>query len=726
MKDTNFDSIKEKFDNSGVNAPESLDENMVLAKLYTQQPVQMVPPKKKKKKLAAGISAAAAVAVITAGAITATTILGNQPQQQKALTAYHEKVSLRSFKSRDEVTDALKKAQKIGLGSSKYSKYIYEGYEAGNITNDSASATGSTPGLMIPNTGAAVNSSSSGAASLSHNSTYTQALGVDEADSVKTTDKYIFYMHYSVNGNVIEIISADGKDAKSVAKVEAEESEYVFHDFYVYGDKLITLGVGYNKKPFADDDAKNHYYTGYFGTTQVNIYDISDIDSISLSDSFSQSGEYISSRMIGGMLYVVSNDRRWDEDEDYLPLVSGATEDSAELSEMPVEDIYAVEQPSGASFLVVSSINTDDGAHAEKTKAILGSADIIYCNQDNLYVTAYEYSPLYYRDFWVNDVAVEEDGAETSSEDSDKVTDDYVLDFDVSEPEETRIIKISLDEGLDFVADGTVKGRVNNQYSLDEHNGYLRVATTTFENDTDVNNLFVLDQNLAQTGSVTGFAKGESIKAVRYIGDTAYVITYEQTDPLFVIDTSNPSAPKILGEVKISGFSTLLVPVDENTLLGIGYHTEDHEDDDIDMEIQEGVKLVVFDVTDKANPKVLDTKVFENYSSPVQYDPKSLLVNFERGDYTIPMDYYHWEERIDGDVGYRDYVDYKAGVLNFRVENGKIVIIDDYTSKVFDTEDKTLDRCVYVGNNIYLLGTSWDWNENEDHITTLIDSVEYK
>ena len=181
----------------------------------------------------------------------------------------------------------------------------------------------------------------------------------------------------------------------------------------------------------------------------------------------------------------------------------------------------------------------------------------------------------------------------------------------------------------------------------------------------------MLDENLRQLGSVTGFAQNESIKAVRYINDTAYVITYEQTDPLFVIDVSDPSQPAIKGEVKISGFSTLLVPVDDNTLLGIGYHTTDITEGDAAMEMQDGVKIVTFDVSDKSDPKVLDTQIFENYYSAVQHDPKALLVNFERGDFTIPMSKQEWT--LDGWKN-------TSEALNFRVENGKIKIIDTWSA----------------------------------------------
>ncbi|MBQ2569385.1 MAG: beta-propeller domain-containing protein, partial [Ruminococcus sp.] len=233
----------------------------------------------------------------------------------------------------------------------------------------------------------------------------------------------------------------------------------------------------------------------------------------------------------------------------------------------------------------------------------------------------------------------------------------------------------------------------------DEYNGKLRVATTSRDSEqNEINNLYVLDENLRQLGSVTGFAQNESIKAVRYINDTAYVITYEQTDPLFVIDVSDPSQPAIKGEVKISGFSTLLVPVDDNTLLGIGYHTTDITEGDAAMEMQDGVKIVTFDVSDKSDPKVLDTQIFENYYSAVQHDPKALLVNFERGDFTIPMSKQEWT--LDGWKN-------TSEALNFRVENGKIKIIDRYVSEKFSDQDSNLERCVHVGDNIYLLGTHY-------------------
>ncbi len=587
MKKTDFDSIKEKFDNSGVNAPDALHEDRI-AGMLPEQPLQALPPKQSRKKVVAGVSAAAAFAVVTAGAITFTSLF-HQPFSPKFVAGT---ASLRAFGSRDELTEEVKKIQNIRKRNSTDPRdWIY-----GNALPEK-SAEYNHFDAALPDTG-----SSSG--SSSHNSTYVQATGVDEADCVKTTATHIFYL----NGNTIHIFSAEGKNAKEVGTVEGTDNNELC-DFYVSGDRLITLGVAYRD-------------SGVY--TEAVVYDISDVSAVKKSGGFSQSGDYLSSRMIGDTLYMVSNhNARYELD---LPQTGAAvsTADSATMDEIPYTDVFSVETPTGSNFLVVSRVDVKTDAQVTKSKAILGSGNIIYCNQENLYVTAYEFAPEVY---------------------------------------------------IDFVASEKVDGIVNNQYALDEYNGKLRVATTSRDSEqNEINNLYVLDENLRQLGSVTGFAQNESIKAVRYINDTAYVITYEQTDPLFVIDVSDPSQPAIKGEVKISGFSTLLVPVDDNTLLGIGYHTTDITEGDAAMEMQDGVKIVTFDVSDKSDPKVLDTQIFENYYSAVQHDPKALLVNFERGDFTIPMSKQEWtlniyllgthykEEYRYEDSVYNGYVEYRADI----------------------------------------------------------------
>lgn len=663
MKDSNFDSIKEKFDNSGVNAPDALNEELLLEKLNNAAPVEMLPPKKSKKRIAAGISAAAAVALVTAGAFTFTNVFGNQPQPEE-LTAYHTAAGLRGFKNVDELK-ALMRDALTAQENNNWSGDVY----AGEFNSYSAGAAGS---MDIGGESA-------------HNSTYVQHVGVDEADTVKTDGTFIYSrVGY---GDTIFIFTADGENTKKVGTIsldsDNENIENMVLDFYLYGDKLVVLG-----EKFEDG---LHYTT----TANAYVYDVSDKANIRLLDSFSQSGYYVDSRMIDGTLYLVSN--QFFRDENDMPVIydgSAATADSAVAQQVPVDCVYSVECPADCSFLLVSRFDTDKGDHT--TKAILGSADTIYCNRDNLYITAPEYTQEAY---------------DTLTDASfNRASADYVTAFlpFYYFPSDTHIIKLSLEKDIDFAADGRVKGMISNQYALDEYEGNLRVATTTIATGNGretANHLFVLDKDLQQIGEVAGIAPDEMIQAVRYIEDTAYVITYQQTDPLFVIDLKNPEKPTVLGELKIDGFSTVLIPVDDNTLLGIGYNTSSiadlYGDEDpavADMQMTDGLKLVLFDVSNKANPKALDEKIFRNYDSEVQFNPRALVVNNERGDYTLP--YHNWVDET-----------YLTGLLNFRVENGKIIVVDDYSFP----KDSWDARCVYVGDNQYLLGTDSSFYDDENH-----------
>lgn len=161
-------------------------------------------------------------------------------------------------------------------------------------------------------------------------------------------------------------------------------------------------------------------------------------------------------------------------------------------------------------YTVVSALNLSDCQQPANTKAVLGSADEIYMSKDNLYL------------------AGSSDGSSTN------------------------LVRVAVeDSDIHFAATGKVpRGQVLGQFSMDESGGYFRVASTSFSDSGTVNNLYVLDQSLKQVGSVEGLAPGESIKSVRYLGDTAYVVTFREVDPLFAIDLSTPSKPKVLGQLE--------------------------------------------------------------------------------------------------------------------------------------------------------------------------------
>lgn len=466
--------------------------------------------------------------------------------------------------------------------------------------------------------------------SASFSETNTQVASVDEADVVKTDGKYIYYL----NDFQIDIYSANGKDAKKVGEIKSYYASY--DEMYLYGNKLVAI---------CGNDCKNYDSKSEFCST-VQIFDITDRTNPVLDSEFTQSGSYTSSRMIGKYLYIVSS--YYTEKGNYPFVIDGDND----AIKMHYDDIYSFPNPKDSGYVVMSAIDVETKDSKKKSKAILGCNSDVYCSESNMYLTNSIYE-------WRND--------------DDNCT--------------TKIIKAELD-GVDFkfTASGTVNGTIDNQYSLDEKDGYLRVSTTDFNS----NYLYILDENLKQIGAVENFAQGETIRAVRYVGDYAYVITFEETDPLFIIDVSNPKNPQITGSVKISGFSDNLLPVDDNTVLGVGYG------EDLD-----GVKLALFDVTDKNNPVVLDSKEYP-YTSPAQNNIKALLINKDAGYYAFAYDV---QQVYDGETDSLinpDGYDNHGGVLTFEIKDGKLVETNDFASK----KAIYLQRCVYVGDYIYVLNVN--------------------
>ena len=387
---------------------------------------------------------------------------------------------------------------------------------------------------------------------------------------------------------------------------------------------------------------------------------------------FEQSGMILSSRVVDGVLYLVTED--YASKGHLLPFVTGKNG----YKKMDIGDVCTFGNPETLSYIIVSSIDFKTANKIDsQTKAILGASGDIYCNTENLYVACEDYS---------GGSAV------------------------------TRLAKTSLDDGsLQFAESGKVRGAIIGQFAMDERDGYFRIATTAEKNGKQVNNLYVLDDELKSVGSVTGFARDEHIEAVRYIGDRAYVITYEQIDPLFVLDLSDPADPQIDGEVEISGFSTQLVPVSGERLVGIGYGTEEAEDvsdaDEADnvaapAEEIDGLKVVLFDISDPSNPKVLDAEVYSDLSSEAQYDHHALLQNPGAGYLAIPygvdevLDFEEDAEGADASdgaalAGEHDPGD--GGVLVFAADD-EIRLLED-----FIVEAENVRRCIYIGDYIYAL-----------------------
>lgn len=688
MKNNDFDFIKDKIDRSGVNAPAEMDEAFVLSKLDKVQPdptpvLTEVKPKKHHYALISGI-AAAFVAVVALTVVGAILIAQRITPVTESDLSIGGGVALKTFSSYDEVKAKAKEIEtSYSAGYRKYDLWTSDGAVDKNYESNEA---GGRPGSSGSSSDSSSGGSSGGAGSDSYSETYKQVEGVDEADIVKTDGKYIYVAPQYYRPD-IDIYTATEKpervtmffpgnfdDPMKMADDDAHSLGVL--ELYLYNGKLIVVGE------ISTED--------YSCDTMAAVYDVSDVGSIKLVNTFRQSGYYSTSRMIGDDLYLVSEHSVESDDFEIPVCYSG--EDAKEI---PIENVCCVENPSQPEMLIVGGYSLTDSSQDAQSAAILGAVEDVYCNAANMYIYATDWNVKYIVDYGVYDDLELPDGGVSSR----YVPKDY-------EPVTTDIYKVSLKDGISFTASAKVKGSLDSRYSLDEKDGYLRVASTVedaFGNQS--NCLYVLDGDLKEVGSITGFARDESIKAVRYVGDVAYVITYEQTDPLFVIDLSVPTNPAILGEVKIDGFSTMLIPVDENTILGVGVYTEDV--DYTDMQVQNGVKLALFDVSDKLHPKVLDERSYREYESEAVCEPRAFVYNPDRGDYLIPLNRY--EYAVDKYGEYMDTVVH-AGALNFKIEGGRIVEIDRPEANTDSGYESRITRCAYVGDYIYMISS-----ENDDY-----------
>ncbi len=234
------------------------------------------------------------------------------------------------------------------------------------------------------------------------------------------------------------------------------------------------------------------------------------------------------------------------------------------------------------------------------------------------------------------------------------------------ELEQTTVSKIPLDS-LEIASHGSIPGRPLNQFSLDEYQDHLRIATTVggrgLGSSESANDVYVLDESMKQVGSVIDLGKDERIYAVRFMGDRGYVVTFRETDPLYSINLANPEQPEVTGELKIPGFSSYLHPLREHILLGVG--REDSK-----------VKISLFDVSNPSAPAELDTYLISDYWSDIQNTHHAFLQDKDHEIFFIPT---------------------SSGGYIFSYKN-------DEFSLEKTVADNQINRAVYINDNLYLIG----------------------
>ncbi|MDE6780876.1 MAG: beta-propeller domain-containing protein [Ruminococcus sp.] len=537
-----------------------------------------------------------------------------------------------------------------------------------------------------------------------HSETYNQEENVLEADIVKTDGKNIYYVnnsYYKDNKSELHFAAVDNGMFTSSGSInisddvsdcfdDSYETDVYIEDMYLYNDMIAVLGTVNGYDISSDYYASKSYCFVTFYTTGENP---------ELIDTYYQDGGYNDVRISpDGYMYLITNYHSYDysfidnpeQIEKYIP--------SCGLSEniecIPAGDVLlpddAFEDMYSLSYSVIGSIDlTQSGTFSPvETKALAGYAGEIYCSGNNLY-TAYG---------WDN----------------------------------TDITRISVNSGIiNPEASATVDGRVKDQFSMSEYGGYFRIAVTydeyeevyhsyyddetawdrlkdkltgeesgyySYERIKRDNRLYILDMDLNVVGSIGDFGIDEEIKSVKFSGNTAYVVTYEQTDPLFAFDLSDPTNPVMLDEFKILGYSTYMQDWDDGMLLGFGVNADENG-------IETGIKLTMFDNSDPYNLDALATYTLDRtdeewlYSEAV-WERKALLIAPEKNLIGVPVtiEKYHYYN-IDEETEFNNVAKY----MFFEYTDGEFVLRGEISSTENNAWIDGFSRAIYIGDYVYAL-----------------------
>lgn len=531
--------------------------------------------------------------------------------------------------------------------------------------------------------------SSSGGQGGDYSTTNNQVEGVDEADTVKTNGTHIF----SISENNVVIVNV-----QNPSKLKEETKIRLANDFYPTQLLLAdqTLMVIGQKSIFRTLEMDNSQDSAKMSMpmnsmTSVYFYDISNPAAPKLSREIATEGNMNGARLTDNILYYVTTvyPNFWMMEENENVELRPYTYDSNvkdEMTPLSYSSLSILPGSMEGNYSIISAINVSNPKENEVvTKGYLGGSEQLYMSKDSLFLT----STIY----------------ENNNGNARKM---------IWNPGEmdTEVFKFALNKtSVQFVGSSKLTGTILNQFSMDEHNGYFRAVTTKGnswnENDVSENNLFILDDKMKLVGSITGLAKDERIYSARFMGDKAYMVTFKQTDPLFVIDVSNPTAPKVLGELKIPGFSNYLHPLDENHLIGFGYETriETQSGSKEPLIMTEGMKVSLFDVSDFANPKEMDTEVIggQGTFSPIQYDHHALLQHREKNLFGFPISIY---EHRKG----QPYAQFKQdGALVYEItpENGIVLKGDllnpENPAQLYEEWESSIQRMIYVEDSLFTI-----------------------
>ena len=530
--------------------------------------------------------------------------------------------------------------------------------------------------------------SSSSSESVDYSSTNIQVDGVDESDIVKTDGDYIYAISADQQVQIVDVRNPQKMTIASVIKMEDNSypSQLFLHEelLVVIADKMTPFD---GREKLADSMPPIN------NMTTVGIYSIEDRKNPRLIREIGAEGYLNNARKADNIVYLITNvyPDIWTmgtiEGDMLRPLISDSSEEK-QGKHMDLEDIAILPGATEPTYTVITAIDLTKPIESRiETKGFLGSSAQLYMNKNHLYLTTQKYD-MDFADRGFNAV--------------------------IWNPTNvfTEFFKFKLDgTRVDYLSTAELKGTILNQFSMDEYKNHFRVVMTEgnmWDNtNPSQNHLFILDENMEMTGSVEGLAKGERIYSARFMGDKAYMVTFRETDPLFVIDVADPSKPEVLGELKIPGFSNYLHPLDENHLIGFGYDTvaKKNPSGGEPFITTKGMKISLFDVTDFHNPKEKDTEIIggQGTYSPIQYDHKALLQHKARNLFGFPVTIYE-DGKKEFDVDYKG-----SGALVYEITPEKGILLkgdlvkNKDSGQLYEDWGKEVQRLVYSGETIYTI-----------------------
>lgn len=638
---------------------------------------------KKRREGYALVTCICAVLVAVVVGLDATTVVSDKENVDlTVLKVAQEELKFNNLKEKELITFDSKAELIKKLKSSKAYKERYIG-EIFSLEKNMMDAT------LSVDTGMAISQETREEASTKeYSETNTQVQGVDESDIVKTNGDYIYYL----SKNKLNIFN-NKEDLKLEKEIEfgKDEDSYVYASELYLSDKYIVVIATSSIGGIVTYDSPVEKIALDFGfieneghrtSTKILVYDIDNYD---LVREIETEGYYASSRKVDDDIYLISNKYIYlyneIKDDEIIPLYKDSCVLDGKLQEVPISSIKCfpeIEDEDECSYMIITSFSLDKVNEKANIETYIGTGNEIYCSKENLYVTKQSYS------------------------------------YEGSSKEETKIRKFAIYDGkIKYVAEGKVEGSLLNQFSMDEYEGNFRIATTKGNtlDETSYNNLYVLNENLNVIGKLEGLAKGERIYSTRFMGDKCYMVTYKTVDPLFVLDLSIPTNPKVLGELKIPGYSSYLHPLGENYLIGFGEDSvekiiKNYDGTDRVTAYSTGLKLAIFDVTDYNNPKELDSVKIGgrgSYSS-LLYNHKALLFKEDEGLFAFPVSLYT-EDAGTYENGVPKYgkLEFKGAIFfDIDVENG-ITLRGKVSNNEGAQYGTDVERILYIGDKLYTL-----------------------